>query len=104
MLPAAQNAFFSSNRAAHCRSSGLLDSPGDSSEVEIQAAGHFRQTKVSLVPSYFVAPTCLCTLQGLLPAEKMPQVMNPKDGFVATANCRVAEDPQEILGEVFVPG
>ncbi|PHJ24406.1 penicillin amidase domain-containing [Cystoisospora suis] len=41
---------------------------------------------------------------GLLPAEKMPQIMNPKDGFVATANCRVADDPDELLGEVFVPG
>ncbi|PFH36910.1 penicillin amidase [Besnoitia besnoiti] len=41
---------------------------------------------------------------GIITPESLPHVMNPKEGFVASANCQIAPDPDDLLGQVYVPG
>lgn len=43
-------------------------------------------------------------LQGAVPQEQIPFVMNPKDGILVAGNSVIANDPKRIFGEVFVPG
>ncbi|EPT26416.1 penicillin amidase [Toxoplasma gondii TgCatPRC2] len=41
---------------------------------------------------------------GVVPTEALPHVMNPPQGFIATANCQLAPDEKDILGQAYVPG
>ncbi|CBZ54853.1 putative penicillin amidase domain-containing protein [Neospora caninum Liverpool] len=41
---------------------------------------------------------------GAVPTETLPHVMNPPQGFVATANCQIAPDAEDVLGQAYVPG
>ncbi|KEP62663.1 UNVERIFIED_CONTAM: penicillin amidase [Hammondia hammondi] len=41
---------------------------------------------------------------GVVPTETLPHVMNPPQGFIATANCQLAPDEKDILGQAYVPG
>ncbi|CDJ53116.1 penicillin amidase domain-containing protein, putative [Eimeria brunetti] len=43
-------------------------------------------------------------MQGTVPQDQIPFVMNPKDGIIVAANSILANDPKRIFGEVFVPG
>lgn len=43
-------------------------------------------------------------LQGVLPQEQIPFVMNPKSGIIVAGNSVLADDPKRLFGEVFVPG
>ncbi|OEH74597.1 penicillin amidase domain-containing protein [Cyclospora cayetanensis] len=43
-------------------------------------------------------------LQGIVPQEEIPFVMNPKAGVVVAGNSLLSSDPKKVYGEVYVPG